>query len=281
MTDPAPLGALVARRYAEALAAAAAADARVNALTEALAEHEWRAAQACAALDAIQFSESFGVVYQQLGDEPPEDVIALLDLTSGEVWTRRRYDDGSTPPGGGWLRARHAHSGWSSYNEWPIADAGPFIAWTDDYGFSSIIREARNGNALADRIRRVLSGLPGYRLDGDSSWAQPDLEVALARVLQHFRDVAANEREARHRAETAAMTERHAREHLELDLVELRELVDNLLGAIANASNDNDLQGSLYADGAVPGTHAQVVRAFVDQHGGWDALATSKLVTGH
>lgn len=168
-----------ATRYAEALAAAAASDERIAALTEQLAEHEWHRTQAESTLNLVEYDAQIGKVWQQTEDEPgPDEVSALLCLTSGEVW--QRYSG----HGGGWVRASLSERA-QTINMWPIQDSGPFIAWRDDYGFAQTVRKSRLLDEEQDQLHAQMRECPGYRGEGASSWGRPSLPAALGRVLMH------------------------------------------------------------------------------------------------
>lgn len=181
---------LRADRYAAALAAAASADERIAALTEMVRQHEYYRSQAETNLRAIQEDPRFGEVWEQTGPEP-EDAQALLCLVSGDVYYRRRVYGMRD----GWRRAEANPSGATVY-EWPIPDAGPFIAWRDSYGFDRVLREAQSRNVEFDQLHRRLYGKDGYRSEGDSSWGRPNLADAVERILQteQRRTHAANEK---------------------------------------------------------------------------------------
>lgn len=164
-----------ATRYAEALAAAAAADERITVLTELLAQHEYYRSQAEQALSSVQEDPDYGTVWAPTGPEPDEDeVAALLCLTTGQVYRRRQY-------GTGWQKAEYNPSTATGY-EWPIQDAGPFIAWRDDYGFDHVLRQARKAETEFDALHRKLYSEPGYRAEG-GGYGRPPLVEAIGRIL--------------------------------------------------------------------------------------------------
>lgn len=172
---------LRADRYATAIAASVAADERIAALTELLRQHEYYRSQAESALSAVQEDPQFGTVWLPTGPEP-EDVSALLCLITGTVYYR-------TPNVGyraGWHRAEAGHS--STTYEWPIADAGPFIAWRDSYGFDQVLRETRRLNIAFDQLHRRLYGEPGYHGDGGMWSGRPNLAEAIDRILAQLRE---------------------------------------------------------------------------------------------
>jgi hypothetical protein len=183
-TPQAPVGPLEeglhlrADRYATALAAAVAADERIAALTELLRQHEWYRSQAESALSAVQEDPQFGTVWAPTGPEP-EDAEALLCLLTGSVYYRRRV----VGMRDGWRRAEASQVGGETVYEWPISDAGPFIAWRDGYGYDRVLRDAQRLNTEFDALHRKLYGEPGYRAEGASAWGRPDLAEAIDRIL--------------------------------------------------------------------------------------------------
>ncbi len=186
---------LRASRYAEALAAAAAADARVAALTE-------------SQLRQVEENPHYGTVWPQTGPEPDEHVAALLCLTTGQVFRRR----GQWSPG--WERAE-VNPTTATCHQWPIADAGPFIVWNDGYGFDLVLRESRKVITEFDALHRKLYGEPGYRAEGASQWGRPRLAEAIDRILlerSHRRQI---------EAERAGIAERK--------LAQLRRSIEHLV----------------------------------------------------
>lgn len=169
---------LRADRYATALAAAVAADERIAALTELLRQHEYYRSQAESALSAVQEDPDFGTVWAPTGPEP-EDADALLCLLTGTVYYRRRV----LGMRDGWRRAELASNSATIY-EWPIGDAGPFIAWRDSYGFDRVLREAQRRDTEFEQLHRLLYSKDGYRAEG-GGWGRPNLAEAIERILRH------------------------------------------------------------------------------------------------
>lgn len=165
---------LRADRYAAALAASAATDERIAALTELVRQHEYYRTQAESQLRMVQEDPQFGTVWPQTGPEPDESVAALLCLTTGHVYRRRQW-------GTGWQLAEHNPTTATGY-EWPISDAGPFIAWRDSHGFDAVLRQARRDQTEFDALHRKLYGEPGYH-DEKGSWRRPPLAEAIDRIL--------------------------------------------------------------------------------------------------
>jgi hypothetical protein len=83
----------------------------------------------------------------------------------------------------GWRRAEASQVGGETVYEWPISDAGPFIAWRDGYGYDRVLRDAQRLNTEFDALHRKLYGEPGYRAEGASAWGRPDLAEAIDRIL--------------------------------------------------------------------------------------------------
>lgn len=168
---------LRADRYATALAAAVAADERIAALTELLRQHEYYRSQAEQALGSVEEDPQFGTVWMPTGPEP-EDVAALLCLITGNVYYNVRNVGYRT----GWRRAEAGDN--STIYEWPIADAGPFIAWRDSYGFDQVLRETRRLNTQFDQLHRRLYGEKGYHGDGGMWSGRPNLAEAIERIIK-------------------------------------------------------------------------------------------------
>lgn len=198
-SPPEPIGPLEeglhlrADRYASALAASVAADERIAALTELLRQHEFYRSQAESALSAVREDPQYGTVWAPTGPEP-EDVDALLCLITGAVYYRRR----GIGMRDGWRRAELPQNSATIY-EWPISDAGPFIAWRDTYAFDQVLREAQRRNMEFDQLHRLLYGKDGYHGE-DGRWSgRPNLAEAMERILnaQRSRIYAANQKEQR------------------------------------------------------------------------------------
>lgn len=185
-----------AERYAAALAQAAAAEERIKALTETLADHEWHRSQAEAQVSAVEWDTELGKVWTVADGQPPADVISLLDLTTGQVYTRATWGGGTLRPNE-WVRADRSERA-QMLRQWPLEDAGPFIAFREDWGFADVIRAARRDNEAADEIRNTIRGLDGYGdPDHPGPWSGlPEIVGAVRRVvlaLQDQRDDARNE----------------------------------------------------------------------------------------
>lgn len=170
---------LRADRYAATLAASVAADERIAALTELVRQHEYYRSQAESQLSMIREDPQYGTVWAQTGPEPDEDVHALLCLTTGGVYRRNKWSRD-------WQRADHDPLGAVHY-EWPIPDAGPFIAWRDGYEFDRVLRDAQRLAIEVNQLHRKLHGEPGYR-DEDGPWSRPNLAEAIERIHRRYLD---------------------------------------------------------------------------------------------
>lgn len=168
---------LRADRYAATLAASVAADERIAALTELVRQHEYYRTQAESQLRMVQEDPQYGTVWDQTGPEPDEDdVHAVLCLTTGAVYRRNKWSRD-------WQRANHNPQNATHY-QWPIPDAGPFIAWRDGYEFDRVLKDAQALNIEFDQLHRALYSEKGYRAEGDSAWGRPNLAEAIERILQ-------------------------------------------------------------------------------------------------
>ncbi|MDQ7992974.1 MAG: hypothetical protein AAGC63_15500 [Propionicimonas sp.] len=195
-----------AERYAAAIAAAAAAEERIKALTDALAEAEYLRSTAEQQLSAIQWPDEMPTVWHMGTGEPPAEVQALIDLYSGQGWARVGY--GSTL----WRRIGTEHT--TMRYEWPIEDAGPFIALPDSYGLATLGDTLDRVVEDHAQVRAAIYGKPGYREDGESAWNRPGLAIAVDRVLT-----------AMERAKAEAVSEAS---DLRFQVKRLQQLVDAL-----------------------------------------------------
>ena len=192
---------LRADRYATVLTASVAADERIAALTELVRQHEYYRSQAESQLSMVKEDRQFGTVWPQTGAEPDaDDVHALLCLTTGGIYRRNKWSRD-------WQKADHDPQGATHY-QWPIPDAGPFIAWRDGYEFDRVIKDAQSIATEFAALHRKLYSEDGYRAEG-GGWGRPNLSEAIDRVLRaHLQRIyAANEKV--HRAtETLAQLRR-------------------------------------------------------------------------
>lgn len=167
---------LRADRYAATLAASVAADERIAALTELVRQHEYYRTQAESQLSMVREDPQYGTVWPQTGPEPDEDdVHAVLCLTTGKVFRRNKWSRD-------WQLAHHNPERAVHY-QWPIPDAGPFIAWRDGYEFDQVLKDAQRHANEFDALHRALYGEKGYHADGASSWVRPNLAEAIQRIL--------------------------------------------------------------------------------------------------
>lgn len=165
---------LRADRYAATLAASVAADERIAALTELVRQHEYYRTQAESQLSMVQEDPQFGTVWPQTGPEPEEDgVHALLCLSTGQIYRRNKWSRD-------WQRAHHDPQRAMHY-QWPIPDAGPFIAWRDGYGFDQVIKDAQSMATEFEELHRRWYAEPGYRDEG-GSFGRPRLAEADQRI---------------------------------------------------------------------------------------------------
>lgn len=164
---------LAAERYAQAITTAAAAEEKIKVLTDALADSEWRRAQAESELSTLAYPPDFPRVWGAATEEPPAEVQAIIDIACGTPY-RRRIGDGM------WERLGVDHA--IAY-EWPIEDSGPFIALADDWG---IARLATTLQAVIEdhaKIRRAIVGHDGYDNPDETRWSRPGLGDATRRVF--------------------------------------------------------------------------------------------------
>jgi len=167
---------LRADRYAAALAASVATDERIAALTELVRQHEYYRSQAESQLRMVQDDPQFGTVWPQTGPEPDEDdVHAVLCLTTGAVYRRNKWSRD-------WQTAHHDPQRATHY-QWPIPDAGPFIAWRDGYQFDRVLKDAQALTTEFEALHRKLYSQDGYRAE-DSGYSRPNLAEAIDRILR-------------------------------------------------------------------------------------------------
>ena len=163
-----------AERYALALSTAAAAQERIAALEEALKGAEWLRLQAEDLAMTVTCPEEFGRVWHIGTEPPPDDITALIDLSTGVAW--ERCQDPTT-----WRQL--GTQAYSIRCEWPIEDAGPFIALPESYGIRKLGTTIDRVIADHDEIHRQISGRPGYAPEGERHWTRPTLHEATSRVL--------------------------------------------------------------------------------------------------
>lgn len=212
MSDDTTLGQAAARRYAEALAAAAATEERVSVLVEQLAEAEWLTRTAEAESGALLSRADLPLqIYTATGEAPDESVKALLSLDDGSAFVRdttRPYEDEHV-----WIAA-HADPRSTALHAWPL-ERGPYLAFLDTWGYATVLRDVATGHAVINDLRKVLATNPGYDdPENRSPWHRPDLAGALARVLATEQ---AKTSEQRQRAWAAEEESRRLRRHLASD----------------------------------------------------------------
>lgn len=163
-----------AQRYALALSTAAAAQERIVALEEALKDAEWLRMQAESLAMTVTYPEEFAHVWHIGTEPPPEDITALIDLSTGTAWERCQNPT---------VWRRLGTQSCSIRYEWPIDDAGPFIALPYSYGIHELGKTLDRVIADHDEIHRQISGRPGYAAEGERYWSRPTLHEATSRVL--------------------------------------------------------------------------------------------------
>lgn len=171
-----------AQRYALALSTAAAAQERITILEKAVEGAEWLRLQAESLAMTVTYPEEFGHVWHIGTEPPPDDVTALIDLSTGTAW--ERCQDPAV-----W-RKLGTHT-YSMRYEWPIDDAGPFIALPQSYGIHELGKTLDRVIVDHDEIHRQISGRPGYSETGERYWSRPTLHEATSRVLTEMDRAAA------------------------------------------------------------------------------------------
>lgn len=201
---------LRADRYAATLAASVAADERIAALTELVRQHEYYRTQAESQLRMVQEDPQYGTVWDQTGPEPDEDdVHALLCLTTGKVFRRNKWSRD-------WQLAHYNPQNAVHY-QWPLPDAGPFIAWRDGYEFDRVLKDAQAITVELDQLHRKLYSEKGYRAEDAGHYGRPNLAESVERILraQQRRTFDANEKASRAVQMLAQL--RRSIEHLRAD----------------------------------------------------------------
>jgi len=163
-----------AQRYALALSTAAAAQERITVLEEALEDAEWLRLQAESLAMTVTYPDEFARVWHIGTEPPPDEVKALIDLSTGTAWERCQNPTA-------WRRL--GTQAYSIRYEWPIDDAGPFIALPYSYGIYELGKTLDRVIADHDEIHRQMSGRPGYAAEGERYWSRPTLHEATSRVL--------------------------------------------------------------------------------------------------
>jgi hypothetical protein len=163
------------KRYAELVAIASGAEEKIQSLTEAVEQSEWLRIQAEGQLSSITWPDDFPQVWHMGTDEPPAEVAGLIDLINGTPYVRAGN--------GRWKRL--GVDVCIEY-EWPIEDAGPFIALREEYGLRRLGRMLDQVIDEHDTIRRLLWNRPGYEDPDNSNWSRPGLAGCVARVLKEL-----------------------------------------------------------------------------------------------
>lgn len=163
-----------AERYALALSTAAAAKERIGVLEEALKDSEWLRMQAESLASTVTYPGEMGEVWHIGTEPPPDDIAALIDLSTGTAWERT---------GDPTLWRKLGTDSHSMRYEWPIGDSGPFIALPYAYGIHELAKTLDKVIADHDQIHRQISGRKGYSAEGERHWSRPTLHEAVARVL--------------------------------------------------------------------------------------------------
>lgn len=163
-----------AQRYALALSGLAVAQERIAALEKALEDAEWLRLQAESLAMTVTYPEEFGQVWHIGTEPPPDEVSALIDLSTGTAW--ERCQDPAV-----WRRL--GTQTYSIRHEWPIEDAGPFIALPQSFGIHELGKTLDRVIADHDEIHRQIGGRKGYAAEGERYWTRPTLHEATSRVL--------------------------------------------------------------------------------------------------
>ena len=157
-----------AKRYASAVSMAAAAEARIAELTEALEGSERLRLDAESQLSAITYPADLPRVWDMSTDPPPAEVEALFDITNGIAYVRSRD---------GWVRTGLGYTS-VTIHEWPIEDFGPCIAMADSWGLTTVTKAVDAVSLEFDKIRRQLydhAGVP----KGPNAWYMPGIAEAV------------------------------------------------------------------------------------------------------
>ena len=208
----------LARRYAELAAAASGYTETINALAEHLANSEWHRSEAERTVDELTGRLNFGE--QQLingtDPQPDDEITVLLDITTGRLWHRPLRSDGT--PAFHWQQTSE-HSKSVLY-EWPIENAGPFIAVADDW---TVRNDAHRHRRAHDELAAARAAVirHGRRIAPDALIGRPLPEMIDLLAQDHFEHVVqVGEAAARQADEKVQL--------LEQQLAELRaEFVDH------------------------------------------------------
>ena len=187
-----------AKRYASAISMAAAAEARITALTEALEESERLRLDAESQLSAITYPADLPRVWDMSTDPPPAEVEALFDITNGIAYARSRD---------GWVRTGLGYTS-LMISEWPIGDFGPCIAMADSWGLSTVTKAVDAISLEFDKIRRELYDHPGEPKMPDVWFRPGTAEAVIGALTTYARTVGRLQSDASDRAHRFNMLER-------------------------------------------------------------------------
>ena len=168
-----------ARRYAEALTAAADAESRIEALTERLAEEEFH--RSVAEHEADQMRARLDLGDHQIicsTDDPPVEAAALLDLSDGRAWVRAKIN--GAPDGDMWINAASSERGQMRY-EWPF-EGGPFIVLPHEWELSRINRAVRELEEERDAAHEAMRSCVGYYDPTGPRWGRSSIADAFNRI---------------------------------------------------------------------------------------------------
>jgi len=172
-----------AERYAQAVTIAAAAQAKIDALTEQIKDHEYYRFQAEQQVDSLRtlIDTNGGKLITSTDAAPGEEVNALLDLYGGQVYVRVKRQGGTYDPNY-WIRAEVG--GNPMQYEWPISDSGPFLPLPDAWFLHGVMEKAKARDEVEIRTRSHIRTRDGYR-DEESGdrWSEPPLNEAVGRVV--------------------------------------------------------------------------------------------------
>lgn len=168
-----------ARRYAEALASAADAEGRIEALTERLADEEFH--RSVAEREADQLRARLNLGDHQIicsTDDAPTEAAALLDLSDGRAWVRAMRN--GAPDGDMWINAASSERGQMRY-EWPF-DGGPFIVLPYEWELSRINRAVREMEEERDAAHEAMRSCVGYYDPTGPRWGRSSIADAFNRI---------------------------------------------------------------------------------------------------
>lgn len=173
-----------ARRHAEALAAAAATEERVTALTDRLADEEFHRSVAEYEADQMRARVDLGdhQIIRATDNPPAHEITALLDISDGRAWVRAMRN--GAPDGDMWINAASSTRGQMRY-EWPF-EGGPFIALPYEWELSRINRAVRELEEERDAAHAAMRPCAGYHDPAGSRWARPAVADAFNRIYAEW-----------------------------------------------------------------------------------------------